>query len=434
MKIVQITPGTGNFYCGLCIRDNALVTALRKLGHEVEMIPLYLPFVTDERDTSEGTPILFGGINVYLQQKSSFFRNTPRWVDSVFDSRGLLRWSAGKAGMTTPEELGELTHSTFLGMEGNQAKEVERLVDQIEHHGKPDVVLLGTGLLVGLARPIEERLRVPAICALAGEDAFLDSFPQPYRDNCWSAMGERARDVRFLIPVSHYYADVMRKRLNLPEEKVRVIWNGISLEGFESVERQNGNPVLGYLARLNRDKGFHKLVETFIFLKKERSIRDLHLIAAGTATPSDKPFIEQQRERLAREGLERDAEFHTNVSREEKIAFLSRMSVFSVPATYGESFGLYLLEAMAAGVPVVQPRSGAFPEIVEATGGGVVVDGDSPRHLGAAVDDLLSNPDKAGDLGRRGREAVFRMFGSDRMARQVADLCREAVDGRSAVS
>jgi hypothetical protein len=61
-------------YCGLCIRDNALVKILRQMGHQVIMVPLYLPFTLDEADQSEGTPIFFSGINVYLEQKSALFQ------------------------------------------------------------------------------------------------------------------------------------------------------------------------------------------------------------------------------------------------------------------------------------------------------------------------------------------------------------------------
>src|SRR5215467_4818424 len=77
VKIIQITPGAGAMYCGNCLRDNALVEALRRLGHEVLMVPLYLPLTLDEPDQSTNTPIFFSGINVYLEQKSASFRRIP---------------------------------------------------------------------------------------------------------------------------------------------------------------------------------------------------------------------------------------------------------------------------------------------------------------------------------------------------------------------
>src|SRR5213078_1773226 len=124
MNIVQITPGAGGMYCGNCFRDNALVAALRELGHQVLMVPLYLPMTLDEEDQSRGTPIFFSGINVYLEQKSAFFRHAPGWFHKMLASRGLLKWAAGKAAAKTrAEDLGELTLSMLRGEEGKQARE-----------------------------------------------------------------------------------------------------------------------------------------------------------------------------------------------------------------------------------------------------------------------------------------------------------------------
>ena len=110
MKIVQISPGSGdNFYCENCLRDAALVKAARKLGHDVLMVPLYLPLQADKTEQVSNAPIFFGGVNVFLQQKLALFRRTPRWIDKVFDSRKLLEWAGRKAGMTSARDLGETT-------------------------------------------------------------------------------------------------------------------------------------------------------------------------------------------------------------------------------------------------------------------------------------------------------------------------------------
>ena len=90
MNLLHLTPGAGAMYCGGCLRDNALVAALRKLGHQVLMVPLYLPLTLDEEDQSAGTPLFFGGISVYLEQKSPLFRGTPGWFHDLFASRPLL--------------------------------------------------------------------------------------------------------------------------------------------------------------------------------------------------------------------------------------------------------------------------------------------------------------------------------------------------------
>ena len=124
------------------------------------------------------------------------------------------------------------------------------------------------------------------------------------------------------------------------------------------------------------------------------------------------------RGRLQAGGLLSDVEFHPNVDRSAKLGFLRSLSVFSVPARYGEAFGLYVLEAMAAGVPVVQPRVAAFPELVEATGGGVLFAADDPRALADAIEELLL--DQARGLGEAGRRAVFGRFSAVALARAMA--------------
>ena len=200
MRLVHLTAGTGSFFCGTCLRDHALVKALRRLGHDALMVPLYLPLVLDDSGSREESPLFFGGINVYLQQKSAFFRHTPRWFDKLLDSPALLRQAGRRAGMTNPRELGEMTLSMIEGEHGHQAKELDKLVAWLVEQ-KPDVVCLSNSLLIGVARRVREELRVPIICSLQGEDAFLDSLPEPYRERCWQLAQERAADVdRFVAP------------------------------------------------------------------------------------------------------------------------------------------------------------------------------------------------------------------------------------------
>src|SRR6187399_721060 len=103
MNLIQITPGAGGMYCGNCFRDNALVAALRKRGHQTLMVPLYLPMTLDEADQSAGIPTFFNGVNVYLEQKSAFFRHAPEWLHRLLASPTLLKWAAGRAAKTRAE-------------------------------------------------------------------------------------------------------------------------------------------------------------------------------------------------------------------------------------------------------------------------------------------------------------------------------------------
>ena len=232
VNLLHLTPGAGAMYCGGCLRDNALVAALRKLGHQGLMVPLYLPLTLDEEDQSAGTPVFFGGINVYLAQKAALFRGAPGWLRDLFASPRLLKWAAGKAAKTRAADLGELTLSMLRGEAGNQAREIEELIAWLKTQPKPDVICLSNALLIGMVRRLKAELRVPVVCTLQGEDSFLDALPETHRAACWRTLAERAAEVDLFIAPSRYFGDLMRERLGLPADRVRVVYNGINLEGY----------------------------------------------------------------------------------------------------------------------------------------------------------------------------------------------------------
>src|SRR5688572_24127724 len=157
-------------YCGGCFRDNALVAALRKLGHDTLMLPLYLPLTLDEADQSAGTPIFFSGVNVYLEQKMPWFRSAPDWLHRALASPHLLKLLGRMAGKTRAEEVGELTVSMLRGEEGNQAREVDNLVGWLKENHRCDVLSLSNVLLAGMVRRLKTELKAPVVCMLQGED------------------------------------------------------------------------------------------------------------------------------------------------------------------------------------------------------------------------------------------------------------------------
>jgi glycosyltransferase involved in cell wall biosynthesis len=429
VNIVQLTPGAGAMYCGGCLRDNALVTALRKLGHQAVMVPLYLPLTLDEQDQSADTPVFFGGISVYLQQKTALFRNAPGWLHDVFASRRLLSWAAGKAAKTRPTDLGELTLSMLRGEEGNQAREIDALIAWLKTQPRTDVVSLSNALLVGMVRRLKSELGVPVACALQGEDWFLDSLPESHRAACWQMLAERATEVDLFVAPSRYFGHLMRERLGLAADRVQVVPNGINLEGYavqaqtaasreqRAEGKENSVPALGFFARMCPEKGLDTLVEAYVRLRQRDRVGQLKLRVGGSCGPADAAFVEILRTRLQASGLLGDVEFHPNLDRRAKLEFLRSLTVFSVPAGYGEAFGLYIIEALAAGVPVVQPRTAAFPELIEATGGGVLCAAGDPQALAESVEELLLNPEQARGLGKAGQRAVFQQFHAEAMAR-----------------
>jgi glycosyltransferase involved in cell wall biosynthesis len=431
MRIVQIVPGAGgDFYCDNCLRDKALTIELRRLGHDVLMVPLYLPLPAEGPDPSTGTPIFFGGINVYLQQKSSLFRRTPRWLDRLFDVRPLLRWVGRRAAMTRPEDLGEPTLSMLRGENGRQVKELERLTAWLTSQARPDVVCLSNALLLGLARRIKAALAAPIVCVLQDEDAFLDALPEPCRSEAWRTVRERAAEVDALVAVSRYYAGVMRERLGVAPERVRAVHIGIDPTGFDPAPAPPTPSAIGYVGRLCKAKGLDTLVEAFLAVRSGGRVPGIRLRVAGSQAPGDREFIAGIHRRLAESGAAADVEFLPALDTAGRQEFLRSVSVVAAPAREPEAFGLFVIESLAAAVPVVLARVGAYPELVEATGGGVLVEPGDAKALAAALEELLRATDRTRAMGERGRRAVLEQFHVERMARTMAD-CYESIVKRT---
>lgn len=425
MTIIQLTPGTGGMYCGSCLRDYALVTELRRMGHHALMLPLYLPLALEENAPRGEAPIFFSGINVYLEQKAPWFRRAPRWLHDLLASPTLLKLAANRAAKTRPEQTGDLTLSMLRGEQGHQARELDELIAWLKHHEPPDVILLSNSLLVGLVRRLKAELGVPVVCSLQGEDAFLDGLPEAFRSACWQTLAERANDVDAFVAPSRYYAEYMAPRLHQPLDRLQVIWNGLEAGDFAPAERPPEPPALGYFARMCAEKGLETLIDAFLRLRQRGKVPGLKLRVGGTCTAADEPFVRSLQARLRRAGLSAETEFCPNLARAAKREFLRSLSVFSVPALYGEAFGLYVLEALACGVPVVQPRHAAFPELIEATGGGVLYEPGDLDGLVHQLESLLLDSTRARALGETGRQAVQERFSMRGMAAAMMKLVEE---------
>jgi len=423
-------------YCGGCFRDNALVAALRKQGHDALMVPLYLPLTLDEPDQSEQIPIFYGGINVYLDQKSSLFRRAPRWLHQLLAARPLLRWASGRAAKTQAAEVGELLLSMLRGEEGQQARELTDLIAWLKTQRPPDAICISNALLAGMARRLKAELHAPVVCLLAGEDAFLDSLPEAVQQTAWQTLAERCGDVDLFLPPSRYFGDLMGRRLQLRPNQLALLPNGISLAGYPTPAAAGSAtaaraepglaPVLGYFARMCREKGLDRLVDAYLLLKKRNELASLRLHIGGGCGPSDEPLVEEQKRKLAAAGVNEHVRFFPNVTLAEKIAFYQGLTVFSVPAHYGEAFGLYVLEALAAGVPVVQPRHAGFPELIESTGGGILCEPDNVPALADAIASLLHAPERRRQLGERGQQVVHQQFSNERMAENFVRILAQA--------
>jgi glycosyltransferase involved in cell wall biosynthesis len=411
MKIVQIVAGSGGtFYCENCLRDSLLAKSLHKKGHDAVLVPLYLPMYAGDPATESNSPVFFGGINTYLQQKLPVFRKTPRWLDRLFDSRWLLKMAAKQAGTVSAGGMGPMTLSMIRGEAGNQAKELERLVAWLRDSERPDVIHITNVMLIGAARRLKEELGVPIVCVLQDEDTWLDALDGEYGELCWNAIRKRVADVDLFVSVSNDYAQSMQKRLGVSSDKIRTVYVGLDLAEFPRATLTLDPPVIGYLSKMTPSLGLGDLVDAFISLKKREELSGLKLKAIGGMVGPDKKFVQTLISRLAAEGMEGDAEFIAGLEKDAHARFLESISVMSVPMHSGGAFGTFMVEAWASGVPVVQPGIGAFPELVELSGGGLIYDAGSKLALGEALATILTDQNTAQQLGRAGRTAAETHF------------------------
>jgi len=433
MKIVHIVPGSGNtFYCQNCMRDNSLVTALRELGHKVTIVPMYLPLNIDDPDSKlfGDTPVFYGAINTYLKQVFPLYRKAPVWMERVFDSRFFLNIAAHKAGSTRAAGLADMTISMLKGEEGNQATELEHLINWLKNHSQPDIIHLSNALLLGLAGKIKRELGIPVVCSLQDENQWIDPMEPEYQKNVWQLMAEKATDVEIVTPVSDYYAQTMQEKMHIHDKKLDTVHIGIDLSVFQQNNLSFNPPVLGFLSRMSESQGLDILVDAYIILKNRERFKNLKLFITGGSTADDEKFIQHIHQKLKETNVIDNVTIFKEFDQNHRKQFLRSISILSVPVPVGEAFGTYLLEAFATGIPVVQPKVGAFPEIIKKTGGGIIYAQNTPDNLAAAIESLLIDPDKAKKLGKTGAKSVHDFFSIQKMAGDMVSVYEKILTGK----
>ncbi len=428
MRIAYITAGAAGMFCGSCMHDNTLAAALQAAGHDAVLIPTYTPTRTDEINVSQPR-VFFGGINVYLQQKLGLFRRTPWFLDRLLDAPPLLRWVSRFAVKTQAEALGDLTISMLQGEHGRQRKEVEKVVHWLRTELRPEVVTITAVLLSGIAPELKRQLGVPILGMLQGDDVFLEALPERYRGQALELIRANCRHFDGFLTTSRYYRDFMAEYLALPKERIHVVYPGLNLKGHGGpAPQRNGPPfTVGYFARVCPEKGLHVLAEAFALLRRLPGVPPCRLRVSGWLGENNRAYFNGIRTHLEADGLASDFEYVECPDHASKVRFLQSLDVLSVPTTYREPKGLYVLEAWANGVPVVQPRHGSFPELIQQTQAGWLVEPDSPEDLALALERLLAHPEYLREMGARGKEAVGQHFTAERMARETAEVFRKYV-------
>ena len=426
MRIVYITAGAAGMYCGSCMRDNTLVRALHGLGHEALLIPTYTPITTDEPDASSRT-VFMGGLNVYLQESSAIFRHTPRWLDRLLDARWLLKWIGQFAGSTPYDELAGLTLSMLRGTHGHQRKEVDRLAASLASDIRPEIIHLTNALLSGLVPALKQRMPdVPIVVELQGDDIFLNALPSDARQQAIELIRTNGAQVAGFQATSTAYADAMASYFGIDRQRISVVLPGIELANWPTPPVPPARPfTVGYFARICPEKGFHHAVSAFQILKRHYPEAELHV--GGWLGPANKAFFNAQCARLKEAGVAASMRHIECPGLSEKRAFMLGCDILSVPTVYHEPKGLYVLEAWAAGVPVVQPAHGSFPELIQRGGGGILVTPDNPEALAEGWIRLATNPEMRQILGAQGRQSVESLFTARQMAAETSKWYGEVI-------
>jgi glycosyltransferase involved in cell wall biosynthesis len=400
------------------------VRAIRKVpGIEAQAIPLYLPPDNTAIETGGfDRNVFFGAISMYLREKVRFLRNMPAFLDKFFDSAPFLRLAAKQAGTTRTEGLEELTLNMIEGDNAFRKHEVYRLIKYLSKDGKPDIIHLSNALILGLARQLKKRMDIKVVCSLLNEDDWIEDMVEPFKSRAWELIAREAIYVDKFVTPSNYYKDLFISKTGLNGSNIHVVPLGFDPEDAVSSDLRSRPLSVGYFSRISSHNGFDKLVDAFIDLKQKNIIPDLTLGICGGYTGDDKPFISAQIKKIREKGLQKFIKIYPEFQGNKKKEFFADVDVISVPVRKYDGYGLYILEANGAGIPVVQPGTGAFPEIVAKTGGGIIYSPDNAEELSKNLLRVLTDDNLRNDFGRTGRENVKAFFSLEKMSEGLSGI------------
>ena len=384
MKILFILPGSGDsFYCGNCFRDNLQAQALRKAGHEVVVMPLYLPL--KKTTLQDDVPLFFPATTYYVQQKMFDRHKMPEWMKRMLGAEALIGMASSLSGTTSATGMEGMTLSMIQG-EGLAFEEnVKQMIDWIKQDEKPDVIQLSSSLLLGIAKKMKQETGIPVVCSLQDEEVWIDSLKGEFADRAWQAVSANAKYVDRFVTTSYYYRQIVQERL--PKlGTVDVIYPGIDVAKYQSDEYP-ADPTIGFFYRMNEMDGLDILADAFVLLKQRGTVPRLKLRIGGGYMSPDKKLVKLVRRTLS--PYASDVVIEETYDMDAHADFYRKITVLSVPLRFQEGVGLYLCEAFAAGRPAVEPDTGSFAEIVG--NAGLIYAPNDARHLADALERILTD-------------------------------------------
>lgn len=414
------------------MHDNTWARALMAAGAEVSLIPTYTPIRVDEQDVSD-KHVFMGGINLYMEHRSRLWRRLPRMITRSLDHPTVLRLLSKLSLSNDAADLGDLTLDMLAGESGPMTREVDELAAHIATRLKPDVVIFSNALLVGALKRLKDCFDGPVYCTLQGDDVFTEGLPESHKQRVVDEVSRRAQQFDGFFTHTRFYRDHMANYLGLPLDRMHVIPLGIDFSGHGQVNvgrTSNSVPLtVGYFARIAPEKGLHHFIDAALLLH-ERRPGVFHFKVGGYLNPQHRRYFVDLQQKA--QSLGNSFEYvGSPETLAEKVAFYQSLDLLSVPTEFLEPKGLYILESLASGVPVVQPRHGAFPEMIEATQGGHLFEPRDAESLTTAIERLCDDPQLRKSLGKIGQTKVHELYSPSRMAQTTLNIL--TADGTTAL-
>jgi len=230
------------------------------------------------------------------------------------------------------------------------------------------------------------------------------------------------------LAVSQGVRDYLVRQGGLNPAKVRVVANGVDTAAIDAarpgdeVRRElglpEGLPVIGLVGRLDHwGKGHQELFTAMAQLKERHPVHAL-IVGGGRRIDEVKALAA---------GLGLAGEVHFLGPRRDVPDLLNAMDIFVLPS-YSEGVSLALLEAMAAGLPVIATAVGGLPEVVTDGDNGLLIPPRDAEALAGALEQLLGDPEFARRLGANARDHVREHFSLERLGREINEIYGELVE------
>jgi glycosyltransferase involved in cell wall biosynthesis len=384
VKVLLIVPGSGDtFYCGNCFRDRLYAQALRHTGHEVVVMPLYLP--VSNKSFGTDTPLFFPATSYYIAQKFFKKRTVPQFFKKILETPSMLRMAASLSGATSAKGMEQMTLSMIKGDDLHFSKEINKMIEWMVNHNHPNIIHLSTSMLIGIAKVIKNQINIPIVCSLQDEEIWIDTLNDRYARQAWDLIGKQAKYVDRFITSSEFYKSKIHSKIK-EIKKIEVVYPGVDVEKYRSHHIPK-EPTIGFFYRMSHQNGLDILAQAFVKIKQQGGNPQLKLKIGGGYTRENRRFIHQIRKTL--KPFAQDVTWIDHYAPDDHASFYKDISLICVPVRHQEAIGLYLCEAFAAGIPAVSPDTGSFSEIL--SNGGVLYQPNTPDALANAIETILIN-------------------------------------------